>query len=163
MTGIMVPKMWILRIWNALPRVSGTGMNESMRVWTGVRLSNGGWRQSGLSVSMVEGCGGSLGSPLPLSTLNLINTYSHAAQNHIMRKTISPDDLGDAISGDIASRIKAEIKRSGVIGPNMATKISWDSKKLTVVVVDPDVPEPVKAELHRIVEAVLGEIGTPKD
>ena len=74
-----------------------------------------------------------------------------------MRRTIRPDELGDVIAIDIARRIKDEIEQSDVIGPDLATKISWDSKRLTVNA-GPDVPEPAKTELDRIVQKVLGDI-----
>ena len=77
-----------------------------------------------------------------------------------------PDEIDDVvatittdITADISSRIRDEIERSNVIGPDLATEISWNSKGITLNA-GPDVPEPVKVELNRIVQKVLGEFGT---
>lgn len=80
-----------------------------------------------------------------------------------MRKTISPDELPDAIATHIADRIKDEIDGSEVIGSGLSVEIHQDSKGVRVKVGGPNAPKSVDAELHRIMRKVLGEIGTPKD
>lgn len=78
-----------------------------------------------------------------------------------------PDELDDLvttittdIAADISSRIREEIEQSDVIGPDLTTEVSWNAKRITVNA-GPDIPEPAKAELDRIVQKVLGEFGTP--
>ena len=80
-----------------------------------------------------------------------------------MRKTISLDELPDAIATHIADRIKDEIGGSEVIGSDLSVEIHQDSKEIRVKVDGPNVSKSVDAELHRVARKVLGEIGTPKD
>ena len=72
------------------------------------------------------------------------------------------DDLATTITTDIAadisSRIREEIERSDVIGPDLTIEISWNSKG---IMRNAGLPEYVEAELGRIVQKVLGEFCTP--